>query len=375
MIEYRTVDTINALHREAWNALFPGEIERFEYLQAVEQAGLAGFQWRYVIAEEDGRLIAAAPAFITDYRLDTTLEGWSKRIIGALRRLAPGAMTLRLACIGSPCTDTLLLGFARSLDPVRREIVLAGLLRAFEAEARFCECRLLGLKDIPAKHAACWHRIARRSGFSVLPGLPVASLEIVWPDLQSYLARLSPGTRRDMRRKLRSRAQVRVERRRNIDDVMQRVLALYADTRARAGMQFEELTAAYFRGVLATVPGASCALYYVGDTLLAANLLVQDGRTLLDKYFCMNAAAGRDYNLYFLSWFANVEYCMANGLRCYQSGQAGYENKLRLGSVLQATSMYFRHCNALVNGVLRAAAPLLSGSYGAKPPPLDNVAQ
>jgi uncharacterized protein len=367
MIEYRTVDSINAFRRDAWNALFPGEIERFEYLQAIERSGLAGFEWRYVIAEEDGRLIAAAPAFITDYRLDTTLEGSGKRFIGALRRLAPGALTLRLACIGSPCTDTLLLGIARTLDPARRDTVLAGLLRAFESEAHDCGCRLLGLKDIPAQHAQFWNRIARRAGFSPLPGLPVASLEINWSSLEEYLAHLSPGTRRDMRRKLRSRAWVRVERRHNIDDVMNRVLALYADTRARAGMQFEELTAAYFRGVLELTPGASCALYYVGGELLAANLLIQDGRTLLDKYFCMNAGAGRDHNLYFLSWFANVEYCIANGLKRYQSGQAGYANKLRLGSVLQGTSMYFRHCNALVNGVLRAAAPLFTASLGAQP--------
>lgn len=93
-------------------------------------------------------------------------------------------------------------------------------------------------------------------------------------------------------------------------DVMNSVLALHADTRASAAMQFQELTAEYFH---------------------------------------------------------NVGYCIANGLKRYQSGQAGYDNKLRLGSGPQGSSMYFRHCNVLVNGVLRAAAPLFAGSLGAQP--------
>jgi hypothetical protein len=165
-----------------------------------------------------------------------------------------------------------------------------------------------------------------------------------------------------MRRKLRSQSAVRVERRHNIDDVVDEVIALYAQTRRRAELQFEELTPEYFRGVLAQVPGASCALYFVHDRLLAANLLIENRQVLLDKFFCMDAEAGRTFNLYFLSWFANIEYGLQRGLRRYLSGQAGYASKLRLGSELGRTWLYFRHRNALINAALQVLAPLFTAT-------------
>src|SRR5262249_37347033 len=133
---------------------------------------------------------------------------------------------------------------------------------------------------------------------------------------------------------------------------------LYQETRARGDMQFEELTLAYFSGVLDRMgEKAFCALYYCGDDLLAINLLLRNGDTLLDKFFCMNAERGRAYNLYFLSWFTNVRLCLEQGLSRYQSGAAAYENKLRLGSALTRTTIYFRHQSMLANAALRAAAP------------------
>ncbi|HMA11052.1 MAG TPA: GNAT family N-acetyltransferase [Steroidobacteraceae bacterium] len=362
MIEYRVLESIGACPRDEWDALFPGQLERFDYLAAVEAAGLKAFRWRYVVAEERGRLIAAMPAFLTDYALDTTLAGAGKRIVAGLRRCFPRALVLRMACLGSPCTETLQVGFAPELDPQRHPVLVGGLLRAFECEARGQRCGLLALKDVPADQQALWRRVAHPAGYRALPGMPGATLEVKFGSLEDYLASLSAGTRRDMRRKLRARPQVRIERRHSIDDVIGAVQELYAATRARAELQFEELTPAFFQGVLARCPGASCALYYAGGKLLAMNLLLEDTHTLLDKFFCMDAEAGREYSLYFLSWFCNVEYCVSKGLARYQSGQAGYANKLRLGSTLGRTSMYFRHGNALVNTLLRAAAPLFSRS-------------
>ena len=42
-------------------------------------------------------LLAAAPAFLTDYPLETTLAGPARRVVDGLRRVAPDVLTLRLA--------------------------------------------------------------------------------------------------------------------------------------------------------------------------------------------------------------------------------------------------------------------------------------
>jgi hypothetical protein len=360
MLEARVATSIHEVGRAAWHSCFADGLEGFDYLSAVEAASLPGFAWRYVLVECGGTVIAAAPGFLTDYALDTTLNGTGRRLVAAARRLAPRAFTVRLAALGSPCTEDVSLGFAPGLGLDRRREALRVLLAAFEAAAADAGCGLLAIKDAPAADRRLWSGL-ERPAYQLAPGMPVAELDIDFGDLDGYLARLSSATRKDLRRKLKALETVRIEVRGDIHGLESRVVELYRQTRARSNLQFEELTAAYFTGVLAAMPErALCVLYFVGDELIGCNLLLHDGRLLLDKFFCMESERGPAHNLYFLSWITNVRLCLERGLACYQSGQAGYATKLRLGSRLRGADMYFRHRQPLVNRALKWAAPLLA---------------
>jgi predicted N-acyltransferase len=253
------------------------------------------------------------------------------------------------------------LGFHPDVAVEERPALLRTLLEGFELAAAENGCWLLALKDAPAEHEQLWARLAGEARYQSSPGMPSAVLSIDFEDMPAYFARLSPGTRRDMRRKLRSLPGLRIERRHDISGLEQRVMELYRQTRSRSDLQFEELTDAYFTRVLARMgPRASCVLYWAEQELIGVNLLLQDKDTLLDKFFCMESVRGPAHNLYFLSWFTNVQYAIDNGLKRYQSGQAGYETKLRLGSTFAPAKTYFRHRRRLVNQALRLVAPLLS---------------
>ena len=361
MISGRVARSLAEIDRSHWNALYPGEIEDYDYLRAVEAAGLPGFMWRYALVEERGRLIAAAPGFITSYSLDTTLGNVGRALTHEIRRLLPGALTIRLACLGSPCTETTLFGFSPDLTHEARGAALRMLISAFEKDAAQAHAGLVAIKDTPETLAPILRTIAKPLGYFALPGMPSAYLDIDFANIEEYISHLSAETRKDMRRKLRSRTHIRLEWHPDISRHLEQITALYNATLARADMKFEELTPEYFQGTLHNKPNQSiCALYYFADELLAFNLLLHDSHTLLDKYFCMDER-GRVHNLYFLSWFANIEFCLAHGLKRYQSGQAAYENKLRLKSRLMRTQMFARHRNPAINAALRIAAPLLSG--------------
>jgi hypothetical protein len=105
--------SIEAFGREEWNALFPDELEDWSYYHAVEYSGLADFSWLYFgVRDADGLLRAAVPAFVTDYRLDTTLSGALKRLADRLTRHFPRLLRQKMLSLGSPVSEVCHLGFA-----------------------------------------------------------------------------------------------------------------------------------------------------------------------------------------------------------------------------------------------------------------------
>ncbi len=362
LAETRVVASITHIGREAWNDCFHNEIENYDYLLAVEQAGIEGFHWRYVTIVQNERIVAAMPAFLTEYQLDTTLEeGRVRRLVRGFRQYWSSFLTLRLACLGSPCTENGTPGFHMSVAPEMRPVLLRQLLEGFNRMADAEGCSLRGIKDVPETLPAALCEVFAAGGYAAMPGLATAWLDIDFASNDDYLARLSPATPKDMRRKLRSRNAVTLEYHSEIADFLPRFMELYNHTRERSEWQFEALTSAYFTGILRQMRGRSfCTVYKVEEQILAANIFVRDEQVLIDKFFCMDAEAGRKYNLYYLSWFNNLEYCLNHGMRRYQSGQAYYENKVRLGSRLTRNTMFFRHRNPIIQAVLKLVSPMFA---------------
>ena len=358
------VKITNSLHdilRDDWNSCFAGEPEAYDYLLAVEDSGIKGFEWRYLTAWDGNILLAAMPAYLNDYALDTTLQGAGKKITGAIRAALPRLLTVKLACLGSPCTEAGIIGFNTQVSEVEKPDLIKLMVTGFEEYAASNNCKLIGLKDIPENMSGIWQPAINEHKFASLPGMPTAYLDIDFATTEEYITRLSYKMRKNMRQKLKSLSAVRIEESVDINTLLPQIMQLYTDTRGRSEWQYEELTENYFKNILANMPDkAFCVLYYAEEKLLAVNLLIRDGENLLDKFFCMNSEIGREYNLYFISWFHNISYCLKNGIKRYLSGQANYESKVRLGSKLIRNSMYFKHRNILAQGVLKLVAPFLS---------------
>lgn len=358
MLEVRVHDSLAGIAPDDWDGCFDGALEDHAYHLAVERSGLAGFRFFYVSVLDGQRVVGVAPAFLTSYDLETTLDPPElRRALTQIKTVAPGVLRASLAALGSPCSERAMLGIA---DASRAPEIARGLRDGFLQAARERGGALMAVKDLVETDRALWSPVLAERGFGVVSGLPIACLPIDFPDTDAYLARLSHATRKDMRRKLRSREGVEIRRVTRLDGFEEALMALYRATRARAEMVLEELTPDYFRQVLSAKPGrAFCTLYLRDGELLAANLLLHDDTALIDKFFVMGEA-GRAHNLYFVSWFDNIEWCLNNGIRVFQAGQAAYANKLRLGCQLVRTDMAFTHRNVLVSRVLKRLSPLFA---------------
>jgi predicted N-acyltransferase len=211
---------------------------------------------------------------------------------------------------------------------------------------------LLGVKDAAGDKIGLWQ--ACLHDFQQLPGLPTGMLDLPYNRFEDYLGSLSRATRKDMKRKLRAAASIRIERRVSIDDLLPRIVALYHETVDRSELQMERLPGAYFSQLLDSMRGqASCVLYWHDERLVAINLVLEDQTRLIDKFIGMDYEFVRSYSLYFVSWLANVRYCIERGISVYQAGQGCYAPKLRLGCRLQPNWYFFRHRNPIVNNLLK----------------------
>ena len=359
--------TIRGITRTEWDACFPGDPEGWAYYLAVEESGLAAFSWVYLVAREGERIVAVVPAFITEYSLDTTVQGrWKLALQPLLRRLRRG-FTLRLLCLGSPFADKCHLGFAPDLPSSRRGEAVSRLLTSLDAFAAGQAIGLLAAKDLSDADLPAVVRAAlAAAGFSSQPSLPNAVLALPHASEELYLKSLSHAARRDVRRKLRSRDLVRVELRRGPEalELVPELVRLYDAQRSRSSLdfdQFESLTQAYFLNVLAEKTMAAVVFLYLHqDRLVAFNLCYHTDRMFIDKFIGFELPLARSLNLYVVSWMTNVRYCIERGIPFLQTGQTGYRMKCRLGSKLQPNRIFYRHRNPIVNFILRRAGPLLA---------------
>lgn len=365
-LEVGVYRTIRDIPQPAWDACFPGDPESWAYYVAIEESGFAAFSWAYLVAREGESLVSVVPAFITDYGLDTTIQGAMRAALEPVLRRLRKLLTVRLVCLGSPHADKCHLGFSPHVAAEHRYYVVVRLLETLDEFAAAQGIGLIGAKDLAEGDLACGVGEAFTiAGFTRQPGLPNAVLGIPASE-DAYFAQLSAATRREVHRKLKRGSAVQLEVRRGPQglDLVPQMAALYDAQRAGSKVdfdQFETLTPAYFRAVLERLGEAAIVFAYLHeDRLIAFNLCYHTEHIFIDKFIGFSQPIARTLNLYVLSWMNNVRYCIANRIPALQTGQTGYAMKLRMGSELRDSWICFRHRNRVLDLLLRLAGPLLA---------------
>lgn len=349
---------IDRLPQAEWDACFPGEAEGWAYLKACGGPIAA-------VMDADG-LLLAAPLFEMEYRLDTPFqEGRAAAVARAAARLLPGLMVWRLLGVGSALTERCPIALRPGLPTERRIWATLAFLDLLDREAIRRRARLVAFKDIASPEADWFAPLLAEAGYTTINSLPVAALDLAGLGGEAaYLERLSASTRKDIRRKLKTAGQVRIEHRAEPGDLLPRIEALYESTRTHSSLRygdFEELPTGYFQNVPAALgERARFVLYWVGDHLAAFNLLLLGDDRVIDKFLGMEYPLARDHNLYAVSWMENVRFALRTGRRLLQSGQTAYASKLRLGSMLVPSAIHVRCRIGPLNRLLRRLAPWLA---------------
>ncbi len=305
--------------------------------------------------------VAETPAFVAPFDLLTTADDdVRKKLTGA-----PGyrwwgrLLRWRTAFVGTTVSEYAL--FPRDAQPD----VLAVALRSQLGRRQ----RLMIVKDVPqgsplfdrATNDWCarFMEACDANGFVLLEGQALAYVPIDFQSEDEYLARLSSGRRKDIRRKLRKRDEVTVEAIHcgdsafDDDAVIDAYYALYENVFAQSEIHFDKLSRDFFAAVLRDVSNGGVVFVYRHEgVMIGWNLcFVVEGK-LIDKYVGFAYPQAREQNLYFTSWFYNLAFAREQGLTHYVAGWTDPQIKSYLGAQFTLT----RHAIYLRNPLLRAAA-------------------
>lgn len=251
---------------------------------------------------------------------------------------------------------------------VRPHEVADALLRAHAREHAF-----FIVKDIPAasplldqasnRWASDFAAACEDRGFVLVEGQALAWVPIDFDDLDGYLARLSKGARKDIRRKLRVRERIEIEAVPTGDGrfrdaaTLARFHALYAGVFAQSEIHFDQLSEDFFRAIFQDgSSGGVVFVYRVDGEMIGWNLCYRHGGALVDKYVGFAYPQARDFNLYAVSWMHNLQYARDHGLDRYVAGWTDPEIKAHLGARMTFTRHAVRPRNPLARAALRRLA-------------------
>jgi hypothetical protein len=312
------------------------------------------------------------PAFSARFDLLTTVEPPVRRVIDALpfARVLRRLLAANTCFVGTTSSEYSLFPVNTSADELANQL-------ATDIALRY---PFLIIKDLPGdgvlvgEAAYAWSQelieACRARGFVALEGQVLAYVPIDFASTDEFLMRRSHARRKNLRRKLKAAAGLRIEEIHCGDEVLSsrqllaRLYELYKNVYDQSEIHFDLLTEAFFRSVLqdATV-GGIVFLYYEGAELIGFNLCFHKKSMLIDKYIGLAYPKARDHNLYAVSWFHNLEYALAHGLRYYVAGWTDPEVKRELGAEFTFTKHMVYVRNPFLRGLLRLLRHLFESDH------------
>ncbi|MWP49189.1 MULTISPECIES: GNAT family N-acetyltransferase [unclassified Gilliamella] len=200
----------------------------------------------------------------------------------------------------------------------------------------------------------------KAQGFIEVEGQALAWVPIDFSDINEVFSRFSYSRRKNFRRKLKSRNKLAIHILHSGDEcfydqaVLDEYYQLYLNVYEQSEIHFDLLTKSFFTQLLQNKPqNAHIVTYYHDDKLVGYNICFVVNNMLVDKYIGMVYPQARALNLYFVSWFVNLEYALQQGFSHYIAGWTDPEVKASLGAKFTFTKHLVYIRNPLLRAVLR----------------------
>ncbi|MBF0485866.1 MAG: GNAT family N-acetyltransferase [Candidatus Omnitrophica bacterium] len=343
----RITTTVTDIPQSEWDSVFPPIAESYHFFKTLEETCQEQFKTFYITLYEGPRLACAAPCFVMDYPLDTTLDGGLKSALNWLEAKLRKKINLRILICGCTAAEGRI-----GIADVNRKDIAQALLSEMESLARKEKISLVAFKDFPDDYLPVFTPLLRQ-GLHRIPSYPAVALDIPYRSFEEYFATLSKATRKDLRRKfqkIENLPPVSFEVTNDIGSLLEEAYALYLNTLQKSDVQFERLTKEFFSVISKNMPQETrYFLWRVNGKLVAFDLCLVKGDTLVDEYIGMDYPLAYDYHLYYVTFRDIVNWCIQNNVTKYESGALNYDPKKRLDFRFVPHTIYMKHRNRIMN--------------------------
>lgn len=309
------------------------------------------------------------PGFIAELDLLTTADKKVKLYADKIRRFLPDfvdrILRPRTYFIGTTVSEYSL--FPEGVSP--REIAEYALAMLHKKKTP-----MLIIKDLPyaspilssKENTFSDNLIAhlRDRGFIILSGQTLWYVPINFGSVEEYLERFSRSRRKDLKRKMRSFSDISIQTAMTGDGIFDaafigQLYALYINVYEGSDIHFDRLTKPFFRDVFTSRESNGMVFLYLHEgRIIGFNLCFIYGGFLVDKYVGFLYPDARTHNLYFLSWFHNLDFCLRNGLTAFVAGWTDPEIKASLGAEFTCTYHAVHIRNPLLRFMLKKSKGL-----------------
>ncbi|SDB81218.1 GNAT family N-acetyltransferase [Acinetobacter boissieri] len=180
---------------------------------------------------------------------------------------------------------------------------------------------------------------AQKQGFLAVEGQALAYVKIDFFDQEDFLSRFSKSRRKNFKRKLKHLDELHIDVKHTGDeyfnnpDTLKQLYALYLEVYQQSDIHFDLLSLEFFTTILQEhSQNGRVFMYWKEQVLVGYNICYIHNNALIDKYIGLNYSLALDYNLYFISWFVNLDYAKSNALDFYVAGWTDPEVKAQLGA-------------------------------------------
>jgi len=351
-------DSLQPLTAAQWADLFSGHPDPPELIELVSNCGMEGFVFESMVIRKNETPVLLLPLFQTRYPVATSIDGSARERLIKLEKWVPDLVKPPVLGVGFVEGEYGQIGINRSFDVGTLDQAWNLAFQTLDLIARKRKLQAIFLWNFSADTIAQLPD-SLTNRFCDVVSQPYCEFQVGFDNLDGYLQTLDKDMRRYLTRVRKNGGAITIERTRDIGAVEQQIFDMYKMLLGRVDMSFGAHVFEYFATITDSVPGAHYALYKLHGRLIGFELLIDRDDMLVSKYFAMDPNDGPQYKLYFLSWLANLEYCLERRIPTYYLGSAAEGLKVKLGARMIPGVVLFKHRNPLLNLIFRKCKHLL----------------